>query len=52
VIVIPAVAEDIVLRAAVFEHASSLCLDALFNVLSGKLKLDLEQYNQRHANLE
>ena len=52
VVVIPAVAEDIVLRAAVFEHAASLCLDAVFNVLSERLKLDLEKYRQRHANLE
>jgi 6-phospho-3-hexuloisomerase len=52
VVVIPAVSEDIVLRAAVFEHAASLCLDAVFNVLSDRLKLDLEAYRQRHANLE
>ena len=52
VVVIPATADDIVLRAAVFEHATSLCLDALFNVLSGKLKLDLEDFRARHANLE
>ncbi len=49
---IPATAEDIVVRAAVFEHATSLCLDAVFNVLADKLKFDLEQYRQRHANLE
>jgi len=52
VITVPATAEDIVLRAAVFEHAASLCLDAVFNVLSEKLKLDLDTYRQRHANLE
>jgi 6-phospho-3-hexuloisomerase len=52
VIVIPAEAGSIVLRAAVFEHAASLCLDAVFNVLSEKLKLDMETYRQRHANLE
>ncbi len=52
VLLIPATAEDIVIRAAVFEHATSLCLDAVFNVLAGRLKLDLEQYRQRHANLE
>jgi 6-phospho-3-hexuloisomerase len=52
VVVIPARAENIVLRAAVFEHAASLCLDAVFNVLSERLKLDLEKYRQRHANLE
>jgi len=51
-ILIPAVAPDIVVRAAVFEHATSLCLDAVFNVLADKLKLDLESYRQRHANLE
>ncbi len=49
---IPATAENIVLRAAVFEHAASLCLDAVFNVLSDRLKLDMEAYRQRHANLE
>jgi 6-phospho-3-hexuloisomerase len=52
VIVIPAAAADIVLRAAVFEHAASLCLDALFNVLSGRLRLDVAAYRARHANLE
>ena len=52
VVVIPATAEDIVLRAAIFEHAASLCLDAVFNVLSERLKLDLDEYRQRHANLE
>ena len=52
VVVIPATAPDIVLRAAVFEHAASLCLDAVFNVLSDRLKLDLQEYRQRHANLE
>jgi 6-phospho-3-hexuloisomerase len=52
VLVIPAVAEDIVLRAAVFEHAASLCLDAVFNVLADRLKLDLETFRRRHANLE
>jgi len=52
VVLIPASSDDIVLRAAVFEHAASLCLDAVFNVLSGSLKLDQEAYRQRHANLE
>jgi len=52
VIVIPAMAPDIVVRAAVFEHAASLCLDAVFNVLSGRLKLDLDAFRKRHANLE
>ena len=52
VVIIPASDPDIVLRAAVFEHATSLCLDAVFNVLSGKLKLDLAEFRARHANLE
>jgi len=52
ILVIPAAAENIVLRAAVFEHATSLCLDAVFNVLSEQLKLDMESFNARHANLE
>ncbi len=52
VLYIPAEAEDIVLRAAIFEHATSLCLDAVFNVLSEQLKLDLAAYGDRHANLE
>lgn len=52
VIIVPAEADDIVIRAAVFEHAVSLCLDAVFNVLADKLKLDLEAFRQRHANLE
>ena len=52
VVVIPVASDDIVLRAAVFEHVASLCLDAVFNVLSDRLKLDLEAYRQRHANLE
>jgi len=52
VIVIPVAAENIVVRAAVFEHATSLCLDAVFNVLAEQLKLDMEAFRQRHANLE
>ncbi len=52
VVLIPVQAEDIVLRAAVFEHAASLCLDAVFNVLSRRLKFDLQEYRKRHANLE
>lgn len=52
VVLIPAKADDIVLRAAVFEHAASLCLDAVFNVLSRQLKLDVDDYRKRHANLE
>jgi len=52
VIVIPATHPDIVMRAAVFEHSASLCLDAVFNVLSERFKLDLEEFHKRHANLE
>ena len=52
VVVIPATADDIVIRAAVFEHTASLCLDAVFNVLSGKLKIDMAEFRARHANLE
>ncbi len=52
VVSIPAIAPNIVVRAAVFEHSASLCLDAVFNVLAERLKLDLTQYRQRHANLE
>jgi 6-phospho-3-hexuloisomerase len=52
VIIVPVEAEDIVIKAAVFEHATSLCLDAVFNVLADRLKLDLHAYRQRHANLE
>ncbi len=52
VIIVPVEAEDIVIRAAVFEHATSLCLDAVFNVLADQLKLDLQAYRERHANLE
>ena len=52
VLIIPIDEPHIVLRAAVFEHTVSLCLDALFNVLSKKLKLDLDEYRKRHANLE
>ena len=52
VIRIPAAAPDIVVRAAVFEHAASLCLDVVFNVLAGRLKVDLSAFQSRHANLE
>ena len=52
VVLIPAVAPDIVVRAAVFEHAASLCLDAVFNVLAERLKIDLQAFERRHANLE
>jgi 6-phospho-3-hexuloisomerase len=52
VVLVPARAEDIVVRAAVFEHATSLCLDAIFNVLSERLKVDAAAFSRRHANLE
>ncbi|MBI5723711.1 MAG: SIS domain-containing protein [Planctomycetes bacterium] len=52
VIHIPVALSDIVLRAAVFEHATSLCLDAVFNVLSDRLKIDAKAFQSRHANLE
>jgi 6-phospho-3-hexuloisomerase len=51
-LVIPVSEENIVLRAAVFEHTASLCLDALFNVLSWRRKIDENEYKKRHANLE
>ncbi|RPI62378.1 MAG: SIS domain-containing protein [Planctomycetaceae bacterium] len=52
VVLIPAKSSNIVMRAAVFEHSANLCLDALFNVLSERLKVDLEKFRSRHANLE
>jgi len=52
VVVIPPVEGDIVLRASVFEHAASLCLDSVFNVLSDYMKLDPSEFRSRHANLE
>ncbi|MCD4822997.1 MAG: SIS domain-containing protein [Phycisphaerae bacterium] len=52
VILIPTAADDIVLRAAVFEHAASLCLDAVFNVLSERFQVDAKAFQSRHANLE
>jgi len=51
-VLVPATDDDIVTRAAVFEHATSLCLDAVFNVLSERLKLDQLAFWKRHANLE
>lgn len=51
-ILIPVDEEDIVLKAGVFEHTASLCLDALFNVISKRLKIDAEAFRKRHANLE
>ena len=52
IVLIPAHDPDIVLRAAVFEHAISVSLDAVFNVLSARLKLDQAAFQRRHANLE
>jgi 6-phospho-3-hexuloisomerase len=52
VVLIPAQDSNIVLRAAVFEHAASLSLDAVFNVLSARLKIDQAAFQRRHANLE
>ncbi len=52
VVLVPADEENIVLRAAVFEHSTSLCLDAVFNVLSERLKVDQAEFQRRHANLE
>lgn len=52
VVLIPVTAEDIVTRAAVFEHVTSLCLDAVFNIISERLKLNTDAFQARHANLE
>jgi len=52
VILVPARGGDIVVRAAVFEHAASLCLDAVFNILVDRLEIDPDSLRQRHANLE
>lgn len=52
VVHIPPVEGDIVLRASVFEHAASLCLDSVFNVLFENMKLDASAFQSRHANLE
>ena len=52
VVLVPVTADNIVLRAAVFEHAVGLCLDAVFNVISERLKLDTAAFQARHANLE
>lgn len=51
-VLVPVDAPNIVLRAAVFEHATSLCLDAVFNVLSERLRVDVGSFQSRHANLE
>ena len=50
--IVPAEGKNIVLKAATFEHTTSICLDAVFNVLKDRLKIDLETYKQKHANLE
>jgi 6-phospho-3-hexuloisomerase len=50
--VIPAKGENIVLKAATFEHTTSICLDAVFNVIKDQLKIDIETYKKTHANLE
>jgi len=52
VVIIPVHEPHIVLRAAVFEHVALLCLDAVFNVLSERLKIDADTFRRRHANLE
>lgn len=52
VVLVPTTAEDIVTRAAVFEHATGLCLDAVFDVISEKLRIDVAAFQARHANLE
>ena len=52
VIFVPSRGTDIVVRAAVFEHAASLCLDAVFNILVDRLKIDPASLRDRHANLE
>ena len=52
IVQIPTEAPDIVVRAAVFEHTASFCLDAVFNVLAERLKLDIASFRRRHANLE
>ena len=51
-LLIPVQEENIVLRAAVFEHTASLCLDALFNVISKRMQIDAKAFRKRHANLE
>lgn len=52
VIHLPVRAEMIVTRAAVFEHAASFCLDAVFALLSQRLDVDENIFYRRHANLE
>ncbi len=52
VVIVPMEIDDIVMQAAVFEHATGLCLDAVFNVISERLKVDTAAFKSRHANLE
>ncbi len=53
VVIIPAPADaSFVIQAEVFEHVTMLCLDSVFSVLSEQLKVDLETFRKRHANLE
>ncbi len=51
-VLIPVDEPNIVVRACVFEHVAGLCLDAVFNVLSERMKLDLAAFRAHHANLE
>ncbi|MBT3279203.1 MAG: SIS domain-containing protein [Phycisphaerales bacterium] len=52
VVTIPVDVNDIVLRAAVFEHTAIVCLDAVFNILSERFHVDNNVFRSRHANLE
>ncbi len=53
VVLIPAPADaGIVIQGEVFEHVTMLCLDSVFSVLSKQLKVDLDSFRKRHANLE
>ncbi len=52
VVTIPVPVDDIVLRAAVFEHTAIVCLDAVFNILSERFHVDNTVFRSRHANLE
>ena len=50
--IIPAKGDNIVLKAAAFEHTTSICLDGVFNVMTDQLKIGIKKYKQQHANLE
>lgn len=52
IVAIPVPEEDFLLKATLFEHTASICLDALFDILSKRRKTDLEMFKGRHANLE